>query len=49
MTSVQLCGMRVDSSHGSLHELCMSLHFPGKVIRHNDDTDEFHLDLFDPV
>jgi hypothetical protein len=49
LTSVQLCGLRVDSSHGSLHELCTSLHFPGKVIRHNDDADEFHLDLFDPV
>ena len=49
LTSVQLCGLRVDSSHGSLHELCTSLDFPGKVIRHNDEADAFHLDLFDPV
>jgi len=49
MTSVQLCEMQVDSSHGSLHELCTCLHFPSKVLRHNDESDQFHLDLCDPV
>jgi len=48
-TTMELCGIRVDSSHGSLHELCTSLSFANKIRSHNDDSSQYHLNLFYPV
>ena len=48
-TTMELCGIRVDSSHGSLNELCTSLSFANKIRSHNDDASQYHLNLFDPV
>ena len=39
----------VDSSKGSLHELCTSLSFADKIRKHNDDASQYHLDFFDPL
>ena len=36
LTSMEPCGLRVDSLHGSLHELCVSLSFADKIRMHND-------------
>ena len=48
---MELCGLRrgMDSSHGSLHELCVSLSFADKIRMHNDKSSQYHLTLFDPV
>ena len=39
----------MDSLHVSLHELCTSLSLAYKILNHNDDARQYHLNLFDPV
>jgi len=49
LTSMELCILRVDSSHGSLHELCTSLSFADEIRNHHNDASQYHLNLFGPV
>ena len=44
---MELCGIRVDRSHGSLHELCTSLSLANKIRSQNDNASQYHLNLFE--
>jgi hypothetical protein len=51
MTSIRfpLCPVLVTGSLGSLTSLCKSMFLPDLIRRHNDLTDDFHLDFHEMV
>ena len=49
ITRVNLHGVEVDGSYGSLTELCKAIDFRTLVERHNAADNEYHLDMFETV
>jgi hypothetical protein len=49
LTLVQLAGVQVDGSYGSLTQLCKAIKFRDLVSKHNDPDTDFHLDFFQTV
>jgi len=49
ITKVNLNGIEVDGSYGSLTELCKAIDFRKAVKRHNDPDVPYHIDMFETV
>ena len=49
ITRVNLAGVEVDGSYGSLTQLCEAIKFRELIKRHNDPDNDYHIDMFETV